>query len=291
MSVTSPPARYYPFAWDAAGYRRARYVVVPGLTPLSEPLVDHAGVAHADDALLQAARERPAYLARKRPGPQLDRGDAALRGAVVGRLAPAAHALGVDVPAELDALVAGIQEDVAVVRLDGTRSGLCYLYVSLPSGWSPEAVARERVSTFGRLHAPLARDMGSEAVVGLRGEEWLRTLARSPEPHRRFTWGVQLDPGLDQHPERRPRVDVPTAVWLRVERQVAVGLPEHDAMLFLIRPYVIALDEVRAAGVLPDLVAAVRGMDVGESAYKLQGRRDAVLSVLETALRSSPQRP
>lgn len=285
MPVSSPPARYYPFAWDAAGYRRGHYVVVPGLTPLSAPVVDHAGVAHADDRLLQGDRERAAYVAHRQPGPQLDRCEGALRAAVMARLVPAARAAHGDAPEHLDALVAGIQEDVAVVRIDGRRSRLVYLHVSFPSGWSPDAVARDTVSTFGRLHAPLATSMGSEAVTALRGEEWLRTLARTAEPHRRFTWGVQLDPGLDQHPERRPRIDVPDAVWLRVERQVTVGLPEHDAMLFLIRPYVIALAEVRAAGVLPDLVAAVRGMDAGESAYKLQGRRDAILSVLSAALR------
>lgn len=280
MSIDRPPARYYPFAWDAAGYEPGRYVVVPGLTPLSEPLVDHAGVAHADDALVLADRERAAYVAAKRPRPQLDRGDVALRAAAVERLLPAvrrAYGVFADATPDLDALVAAVQEDVAIVTLDGTRSRLAYLHVSLPSGWSPEAVAAGAVTTFGRLHAPLATTMGPAAVTGLGGEAWLRTLARGA-PHRRFTWGLQLDPGLDQHPDRRPAVASPSAVWLRVERQVTVGL--GDAMLFCIRPWVIGLDEVRAAGVLPQLRAAVRGMDAGQSAYKLQGRREEVLALL-----------
>ncbi|MCW5892778.1 MAG: DUF3445 domain-containing protein [bacterium] len=281
-ALDAPPARYYPFAWDAAGYRRGRYVVVPGLTPLTAPLVDHAGVVRADDRLLQADRERPRYLVQKRPGPQLDRCDLALRAAVTARLraeAASAYGLAEGDAGELDALVGLLQEDVAVVRLDGTRSRLCYLHVSLPSGWSPDAVAAERVSTFGRVHAPLAADMGSDAVTGLRGEEWLRTLVHAG-PHRRFTWGLQLDAGLDQHPARRPQVDAVRGLWLRVERQVTVGLPDEQAMLFLIRPYVVELAEARAAGVLADLVAAVRGMDAGQAAYKLQGRRDEVLALL-----------
>lgn len=276
------PARYYPFAWDQAGYARGRYVVVAGLTPLSQPLVDHRGVAHADDHLVAADDELPAYVAAKRPAAQLDRTDRALRAAVVARLLPAVRAAYGAFPEaatpDLGGLVAAIQEDVAVVTIAGTRSRLAYLHVSIPSGWDPEAIARGGVSTFGRLHAPLATHMGSAAVTALRGEDWLRTLAAGA-PHRRFTWGLQLDPGLDQHPARRPSVAHVDGVWLRVERQVTVGL--GDAMLFLIRPWVISLAEVRAAGVLPALRAAVRGMSAGEAAYKLQGRRDEVLAVLE----------
>jgi hypothetical protein len=60
-----------------------------------------------------------------------------------------------------------------------------------------------------------------------------------PTPRYRFVWGLQTHPKLDCHPLRTPRPGFNgRELWLRVERQVLLPLPEHDALVFLIHPYV-----------------------------------------------------
>jgi hypothetical protein len=132
---------------------------------------------------------------------------------------------------DLDSLLMTLQPDLAVVKVDRTgskpRDWLCYLHVWLPSGWKPD---------------------------------------RAPIPRYRFVWGLQTHPGLDGHPLRAPHSRCNGEdLWLRVERQVFLPLPEHDALIFLIHPYVDPVENLTPEQGA-SLLAAVRGMaNKGES--------------------------
>jgi hypothetical protein len=65
-------------------------------------------------------------------------------------------------------------------------------------------------------------------------------------PFERFAWGVQFGPRLDGHPDRpTARFDpADPRVFVKVERQVTVGFPEHDAALFLMRAHLLGEEEI-----------------------------------------------
>jgi len=141
----------------------------------------------------------------------------------------------------LDALASQIQEDVAVLSVDGQgQEWACALHVCYPNHWSVE----EKIGqSFAAIHEPVA---GMQRVTQ-RGKA-LTTAMIHKGPYVRFGWGLSSDTRLNHHPvapagmdpmewrgrrfdRRRPQL------FLRVERQVIWGFPEVSAALFLIRSY------------------------------------------------------
>lgn len=161
---------------------------------------------------------------------------------------------------DLDALLMALQPDLAVVRLDRTKSKprdwLCYLHVWLPSGWKPEE-AKDKSFCEIHEHVPIVKPEHRDAAAAVFAS---MLTPREPATRYRFVWGLQTHPKLDCHPVRTPRSGFNGKdLWLRVERQILLPLPEHDALIFLIHPYV---DPV--ANLTPDqgksLLTAVRDM-------------------------------
>ena len=192
-----------------------------------------------------------------------------------------------------------IPPDLAVVKLD--REGpkpadwLCYVHVWLPSGWEPEHAADR---SFRELHAPvpIVKPGHREAGAGV-----FANLLSSATPRYRFVWGLQTHPKLDAHPLRTPPPAFDGAdLWLRVERQVLLPVPEHEAVIFLIHPFVDPVDRLTAEQGA-SLVAAVRDMgDQGDAvlAYKFgedyRSEFPKIQSFLEArfpGVPSSPRRP
>jgi hypothetical protein len=169
---------------------------------------------------------------------------------------------------DLDALLMALQPDLAVVKVDRTqakpRDWLCYLHVWLPSGWKPEEAGDK---SFCEIHesVPIVKPEHRDAAAGIFSS---MLTTREPIPRYRFVWGLQTHPGLDGHPLRAPRPRFNGEdLWLRVERQIFLPLPGHDALIFLIHPYVDPVaDLTREQG--ESLLAAVRDMET---------RGDAVL--------------
>jgi hypothetical protein len=179
----------------------------------------------------------------------------------------------------LHEIVLGLQEDLAIAELgDGAEhdtTRVTYLDVALPSGWVPWT---KRGRTFAEVHKPIP---GIERV---RGDALMAGIIRGGETGVRFVWGIQFDHRLDQHPKRgrATTFDRARGLWLRVERQVVVGLPDLGAMLFVIRPYAVPMAEVLADRARARaLTSAIDSMSERELRYKgLQHVRDDVLAYL-----------
>jgi len=266
--VTTVPARYFPFTHDAG-----RFTMTAGLSPLTS---DRFGNGDADGRLLQFDRRHREYVAAKNRAAGHGSSDSGEIDAGCSRATRrAAHGLLVDSLRQqgaADALTPGtrtladlvmlVQEDLAIVERGDTdaESRLSYMHVSLPSRWSPLTKAGR---SFAQVHRPVP--------MQLDGERYIADVIQRGARRQRFVWGLQFDSELDQHPRRHPpaRFDPRRGIWLRVERQVLVGLPAVGAMLFLIRPYVtpmrlVVLDATRRRL----LLSALRSMTDAQRRYK-----------------------
>lgn len=106
----------------------------------------------------------------------------------------------------------------------------------------------------------------------------------------RANWGLSRSPELNQHPARglpklKPQLRL-DEVWLRVEDQALVALPESRGVLFGIRMTVIPLAEVkRQPAAARGLVRALRTMSDAMLDYKsLLAAKDELLRLLESEI-------
>ena len=177
----------------------------------------------------------------------------------------------------LDALASQLQEDIALVDADGR---LVAVHVCFPNHWAPA----DRVGgDFMAVHAAVpAMDHIISAAPRLHAQ-----LARG-EPRVRFAWGLATDTRLNHHPVPPPGEPPDTwrgrafdparpELFLRIERQVVLPVPETGAYLFLIRSYFRDVGAL-AADERARLAAALRTMDADVLAYKgLAHDRAAIL--------------
>ena len=152
--------------------------------------------------------------------------------------------------------------------------------VCFPSSWSlAEKIGKSLESIHGVVPS-LNAQLGSPIQTFLSrltpGVVWLR-----------HNWGLSRSPELNQHPQRGlPRLDGAVElsdVWLRVEHQALVALPQSGSVLFGIRVVMHSLDEVKkdTAAVLK-LVRALRTMPLEVAAYKgLAVARDRIIHLLQ----------
>lgn len=153
-----------------------------------------------------------------------------------------------------DALACQVAEDAAVIvrQPDGTDRAVA-IHLCAANHWG----ARDKIGqSFFAIHQVVP---GMEPVNERARQIVSAMIDRGPFV--RFVWGVASDTRLNHHPQPPPGVE--TAQWqgrrfdrddpqlfVRVERQVLIGLPEVDAALFLIRPSFLDGDRVRADGEL-----------------------------------------
>lgn len=143
-----------------------------------------------------------------------------------------------------DALASQVQEDLAVLRVADGQEQLVALHVTAPSYWDP---SKKLGLNFADIHAPVP---GMRAVN--RGAPALLTRIAEGGAYQRFGWGLSTDRRLNHHPD--PPADFAGGVhawrgrrfnaanpklYVRVERQVLVGVPAVSALLFAIRVYFV----------------------------------------------------
>ena len=162
----------------------------------------------------------------------------------------------------LDTLAMNLPCDLAIVRRDGAQDWNAYLHVCAPSHWRPETkIGRSFVAS----HEPVPHfERVNRAAKGLVGAMVERG------PWVRFVWGMETDSELDHHPYRAAARDFALHPFVvRVERQVTIPLPEHDAAVFLIGTHLVDRETVLAdAGLWRPLLAALVGMSPEARAYK-----------------------
>jgi dimethylamine monooxygenase subunit A len=187
----------------------------------------------------------------------------------------------------LDALAAQVQEDIAVIRrwADGSNA-LSAVHLCYPNHWSAE----EKIGKdFVTVHSPVA---GIDKI-NRRASAIINTMIVQ-EPMVRFSWGLSTDTRLNHHPEPPPNVPINQwqgrqfnqenpRLFLRIERQVIWGLPEHDAALFTIRTYFRDCCEVKKdTDLRQKLFSSIQSMTQESLIYKgLVENRDSILAWLE----------
>jgi dimethylamine monooxygenase subunit A len=187
----------------------------------------------------------------------------------------------------LDALATQVQEDLTVMSHSADNSNwLSAVHLCYPNHWSAE----EKIGKdFAKIHEPVA---GIE-TINRRASAIVNTMILH-EPMVRFAWGLSTDTRLNHHPEPPPGAspeewygrsfnrDNPK-LFLRIERQVIWGLPEHNAVLFTIRTYFRDCAAIKKDTSLRlKLFAALQSMTPESLIYKgLAESRDSILAWLE----------
>jgi hypothetical protein len=140
----------------------------------------------------------------------------------------------------LDALCSQIQEDLAICECRQDDNHISWLHLCLPNHW---AAADKIGQNFVSAHAVMP---GMERI-NQHATTLINTLIHKG-PFERFTWGLATDTRLNRHPRTAEKTPATKdsgrcfdsshpQLYLRVERQVTIGLPDVDAFTFLIRTY------------------------------------------------------
>ncbi|GEM44391.1 heme-dependent oxidative N-demethylase subunit alpha family protein [Deinococcus cellulosilyticus] len=145
----------------------------------------------------------------------------------------------------LDAVSLSAQEDLVVLRQDPEGGHAEALSVCFPSGWDP----REKLGVgFAGIHHPVADHQRLLKASG----NMMRAIFHKG-PFIRFSWGLTPSPDLNAHPEHPRTLWNPLweaepdllgeKIFLRMERQTTLALPELQRGLFTIRVYVNSLSK------------------------------------------------
>jgi len=152
--------------------------------------------------------------------------------------------------------------------------------ICFPSHWSLE---EKMGRPLAEIHAPVP---GLNEQLGRQIDAFLAAM-KPGLSWERVNWGLSRSPERNQHPVRSlPRLDAGVSleeVWLRIEEQSLVSLPETGGVLFGIRIVTHPLMELVEDGEAAcRLHRALATMSEGMAAYKgLAAARPRLLTLLE----------
>lgn len=176
-----------------------------------------------------------------------------------------------------------VQEDLCIIDTAGPAPTLAAAILCAPSRWRmPERIGQPLAAVHGAV--PLYADRLSTPV-----DRFMRAL-RPGKLAQRLNWSIVDDGALFQlsgkhrtalDPDITPE-NVPDRLFLRVERQAFVRLPQSGAVLFAIRVHSYGLARVLAVpGTARNLAAAVEALPDSLATYKsLPAFRSALLKAL-----------
>ena len=173
------------------------------------------------------------------------------------------------------------EPDYLLLKLNGADSPrLVAGSVCFPSAWSLTEKIGKPLQVIHDIVPGLNPTIGSQISLFLTrlrpGIAWMR-----------HNWGLSRSAELNQHPARQLRkLDSAVElhqVWLRIEHQALVALPESKGILFGIRIDIHPLQRLREqATVAKGLSRALRTMPPPMAAYKgLRECRDRLLQLLQ----------
>ena len=182
-----------------------------------------------------------------------------------------------------DALAAQVQEDLAVVRRVNGKDWASAIHLCFPYRWTAE----EKIGLdFVTMHLPVP---GMETF---RKPGMVTNMIKFG-PFTRFVWELCTDDRLNRHREPPPGTDPEgwherpfdprdSRLFLRVEREVLWGFPEHEAALLAVRISFRDGEEIRKDAALREpLCKTIESMSPEALRYKgLAENRDAVLTWL-----------
>lgn len=186
-------------------------------------------------------------------------------------------------PSLFDAICSHLQEDLAVIQLDGEKDWLAAIHLCSPNHWDP----RTKIGRpFNDIHIPVP---GIERTV--KNYPVMLKMIVEKDVFTRFAWGIATDMRLNHHPEPPPGYDATewrgrrvadqnTEFFVRVERQNLIGLKEVNAFIFTIRTYFYPVSGLNADERVA-LTNAIRSMTPESLDYKgMTSFKSQLLSLL-----------
>ncbi len=173
-----------------------------------------------------------------------------------------------------------VQEDMCLLRLDGTTPILTDAALCFPSRWR---LTEKPGRPLTAVHHPVP---GYADRLAGPVDRFLSAL-RPGRIVQRANWGVVDDPALFQPAAPAAgtvitKADAGDRLWLRVERQTLRRLAISGAILFTIRVQVAAFSRLAAAPERARLAAALRALPDATARYKsLTAFRDTALAFLD----------
>jgi hypothetical protein len=149
-----------------------------------------------------------------------------------------------------------LQDDLAIQIMDDNKDWLAAAHICFPSGWLP----RDKIGKpLQEIHAPIPG-------MNLKNSRKLVETMTQLGPFERFVWGVKFSSDINGHPNRpQAKFDSKNpAIWIKVERQVTVPFPEHNAGLFILRQFIISEPDIDK----PALLKSLLDMSEEERKYK-----------------------
>jgi hypothetical protein len=133
-------------------------------------------------------------------------------------------------PTSFALLAMQLQEDLAIHRLEPDRDWLAACHVCFPSGWKPD----------DHIGRPLREIHAGIPGMNLEGSRKIVETMVNHGPFFRFVWTPVFEDRINCHP-RKPRKQYVAGdpVFVKVERQVTIPLPEINAGLFILRQYIV----------------------------------------------------
>ena len=179
-----------------------------------------------------------------------------------------------------DALAMQVQEDMAIMEIDNTGQGnIIALHLCAPNHWA----AQDKIGKdFVMTHQPVP---GIERINHRANEINLACLNKGPFV--RFAWGLSTDHFLNHHPRAPAGIEPPQwsgrkfdpespVLFMRTERQTIQGFQAEGLLLFTIRTYFYAVDEL-AREYQKALLNALHSMTEATLQYKgLAESKDAI---------------
>jgi dimethylamine monooxygenase subunit A len=182
-----------------------------------------------------------------------------------------------------DGICSHLQEDVAVIQLDGDKDWLTAIHLCSPNHWDP----RTKIGRpFNEIHTPVPN---IERTV--KNYQVMLKMIVEKDIFTRFAWGVATDTRLNHHPEPPPgynatmwkgrrAADETSEFFVRVERQNLIGLKDVNAFIFTIRTYFYPINELNGEEKI-SLAKAVNSMSNESLDYKgMNGFKGQLMSLL-----------
>ena len=149
-------------------------------------------------------------------------------------------------PYTFDNIGMQIQDDIVIHRIKDDKDWLAAAFVCFPSVWRVE---EKMGKSFKEIHKPVPKmklDKSFEMVK----------MCINKGPFVRFVWSPVFDETRINYHPRIPKEsfsrDKP-CMHCKVERQVIVGFPKHNALLFTIRQFLIPQEQLDLQAMLKSL--------------------------------------
>ncbi|MGW8248664.1 MAG: heme-dependent oxidative N-demethylase subunit alpha family protein [Acidiferrobacterales bacterium] len=179
----------------------------------------------------------------------------------------------------LDALACQFQEDICVIKIDNSSDQLVAAHLCFPNRW---AAGHKIGKSFFEIHQPVGRFAESNPNTSN-----LVNALLGGKPYIRFAWGLSNDLLLDHHPDTANNFHFNGAedsLFIRVERQVLVGLPQNNLLFFFIRTYYYDCRQVcQDAGISAGFVKTLMSINADLLKYKgLSESRSRIVEWLQS---------